>query len=771
MKELEINSYIPDRTYAADTVYVYGVSGSNIVYRWPLAGGLDDPDTIRQTGATISGGVSISTIFAGSKFNLPDGEIYAVVRTHAVNHTYELHRSTDSGATFALVYTFEEGNLLLDRGLTIGYPNGNTLYAMVEYNGNRETDQRILTSTDGITWVQHQVWTTTGGAGVRPFKHIHLIQWNTYKNQFVISVGDDPVESALFLWDGVSAIPAVNVQTLIDTHGFTGAVGAEYRAIDIQITAKAFVWIADNENNLDAKKGIYRCTPQLTNLQKVDLGDARTAEDLSDSFGWTGLIVGDQYLITDSLFDTISDGREFISIYSADIDDFGPGKWREIARHHASQTGKTSGAKNVGFWESNGYIGLCVANQGGMTDAVGTSITRLSDKNWEDFIVGSEVTKNGMTFQQLHAPSICPVRFVNDSGSDSNNGETPANAWQTWNKVVVGGDVPYGAAVVLDSAALSHTLTTGFHNVAPPSGIPNPTIDEVLIDVVGRGLTDTVISYPDRSSPNVYGFYNDETTVHMAFKDFTLYDAEPDQGIAVRSNSQLHVLRCKLGDENSKRTGLRLGANARDSYAHCSQIVNDDTDDTNIYYTVDVSANWYAYSCLISGAYRCVHRRVDGLTTELHNCVFDKYAGGTAIFGNAGHATGSLKIRNSIFKSGDGVQLQFSVHADVLDDDGMNLYELKNGGSDLGSNTLIADYAEHFVGGEPRDGFLATSDLVGRGELNHLPAYNHTDSNGVAFLTYPSAGWVEITNYTVPDFGDAKKSGAPPTGIIGTMIG
>ena len=430
IKKLKPTGYLPNKSFCSDSEYIYGGSGVNL-YRWPASSVEEsDPDSIRETVYTFDAGVLAIRGWAGSQFNLDDGEIFILTRTGT---DYKLWYSTNSGSSFVESFAFPANILLISRGLVVGYPKGVKTYSIAEYNGSVAADVRLLTTTDPTSaWTTKAEWIVTGSNDA--VRHMHGVSWDRWEKCFWVCVGDNGTESGIIKWDGLQTIPGVAPHVLRDTYNFTAWASTtvsdrKFKTIDVIPTQEHIYWGIDSKSSPDdSQKGIFRSDKNCLAYEQVDLGDARTVS--TSRTMWDFIIVDDQIIATDWIQNDIA-GERYQSVYAAAINRAGAGNWREIGRMYMRSDAATNGTNsNVGFYVNNGLIGLSFSRGSGKGTQEETAICRLGSQ-WIDRKNGPSTINadSGLPHLGLFTDTLHPVYWVKADGDDSNDGYNPSSAF------------------------------------------------------------------------------------------------------------------------------------------------------------------------------------------------------------------------------------------------------------------------------------------------------------------------------------------------------
>lgn len=207
-----------------------GIAGATQV--WPSGGGLDS-----------------TYYYIRSLLELSDGTLLMCVQLTSNSQQAKIIRSTDSGATWTAVYTFQAdpvGSTLLDNyswfedvppavgGTYANCPNNPGVVYMAEYGEGAGATMNILESTDyGATWTSIYQFTD--------IRHIHLIQRDPYTGRMWCGTGDTNTQSRL----GYSTDNGVTF-----TWVFRGENGTEEynraRATFLMFDATYMYWGSDN---------------------------------------------------------------------------------------------------------------------------------------------------------------------------------------------------------------------------------------------------------------------------------------------------------------------------------------------------------------------------------------------------------------------------------------------------------------------------------------------------------------------------------------------
>ena len=446
MKRAIAIDYLPYNCWVADDVYMYGTTSSPAQTLERIAHGSRTQESCHDFGSgnQITNGMLYLT-------DQP-GELFACVKVTASSQYY-LARSTDYGATFSTVYTFTDVNTYMrERALAVGYPGGVRTYAIGEYSTSGSRLLRILTSADGENWTV--ACSVTGGTTGTNIYHWHVIAWNPYTEKWCVGTGDQNAQNCVFTTDDLTLIPNDTAANIVATAGITGASGTQHhRTVDFLFTPEYTYTATDTITGGLADRGVWRWNHALTRGQQVDIGDGRYDSADSRTTMWTG-VHAEGHLLFCSYEQTDVAGKRHIEIYAAEDTKADAGNWREIARVYTRQ-GTTSDAR--GFWYANGTFGICFGKGAGKQTQNETALFRLDDVYTDDFLA----TSPGTAAVPLTIPdTIHPVYWVDvDSGSDGNDGYSPASAWATIDKALKGG-TGTGAVTITSSTAAASYLTT-----------------------------------------------------------------------------------------------------------------------------------------------------------------------------------------------------------------------------------------------------------------------------------------------------------------------
>ena len=208
---------------------------------------------------------------------LSNGDVLLKVTPDSGSAQGEIWRSTDSGATFTLVFTFQAdpvGSTLLHSRSWCEHPTTAGTVFMGEYGEGRGTgtnpgdyaDMRLLKSTDyGATWSAVHTFTD--------IRHVHLVQFDPYEpGRMFVGTGDLNTESDLYLSDDDGA-------TLTNICNGAASEGNynKARQTALGFLEDAIVWGSDNAL-VAGKNPMYRLPRENLLLANGSLDTTPTIE-------------------------------------------------------------------------------------------------------------------------------------------------------------------------------------------------------------------------------------------------------------------------------------------------------------------------------------------------------------------------------------------------------------------------------------------------------------------------------------------------------------
>jgi len=773
LKRLKPTGYIPNKTYCSDSQYIYGGSGISF-YKWPASSvESTDPSTTRETSHTFPAGELTQRGWAGAQFGLDDGEIFIVTKNAS---DYKLWYSVDFGDTFTESLAFPTDILLISRGLVVGYPGGVKTYAITEYNGSANVDCRVLITTDPTSsWTTKASWTVDGVSNI--IRHIHGINWDQWEKCFWICTGDSGLESGIIKWDGITTIPDATPVDLRDTHGFkvwasSTATDRKFKTIDVAVTQDHIYWgIDSNSSPDDSQKGIFRSDKNCLAYEQVDIGDARS--DSTSKTMWDFAIVGSQILVTDYIQDDVA-GERYSSVYSAAINRAGAGNWREIARIYMRSDAATNGTNsNVSFHVANGLMGFSFTRGCGKSTQEETALCRLGGE-WIDRPSGTHTMNAvaGLPHLNLFTDTLHPVYWLNEDGSDSNDGGTPATAFATVEGVLSAATakVTYGGRIIVD--ALTETVSDSFDaNWANyPAGTRGYNGESGhRLTVTGAGVDSTTIKAPDPHTQSWVIRLTDGND-KLVVEDCSLYSESTDNSdrfIQPDANgSQCNLLNVHGGTSLLGAAVMRTGsANTEIHYMHQSLLENNGPISGNVS-SIDIDGGGVeAYSCLIKGKYNGVFLRGTSSIFRGYNNAFLDFNSRGVHTSNA-NAAGELTLLGNVFVGSSTATQSFNSGTGGLTKnvDAYNYCEDSPAqGGDAGTNIIDSNLATRFVSSDPELGLLSTSDLL-QASSPWNDFVDHKDYAASEVAEPASIGHLELSSLS-PD-----RSEASGGGIVSSII-
>lgn len=773
IKKLKPTGYLPNKSFCSDSEYIYGGSGVNL-YRWPASSVEEsDPDSIRETVYTFDAGVLAIRGWAGSQFNLDDGEIFILTRTGT---DYKLWYSTNSGSSFVESFAFPANILLISRGLVVGYPKGVKTYSIAEYNGSVAADVRLLTTTDPTSaWTTKAEWIVTGSNDA--VRHMHGVSWDRWEKCFWVCVGDNGTESGIIKWDGLQTIPGVAPHVLRDTYNFTAWASTtvsdrKFKTIDVIPTQEHIYWGIDSKSSPDdSQKGIFRSDKNCLAYEQVDLGDARTVS--TSRTMWDFIIVDDQIIATDWIQSDIV-GERYQSVYAAAINRAGAGNWREIGRMYMRSDAATNGTNsNVGFYVNNGLIGLSFSRGSGKGTQEETALCRLGSQ-WIDRKNGPSTINadSGLPHLGLFTDTLHPVYWVKADGDDSNDGYNPSSAFASVEGVLSASTakVTYGGRLMVDGVTetISDSFDANWFNYPAGTKGYNGESGHPLT-VTGAGKDSTVLKASDPHF-QAWAIRLDDATAQLSFEDCSIYTESTDSSdrfIQVNADgSQCNLLGVSAGTASLGAGVMRTGtSNTATSYIHQSFLQNNGPISGNVAALDIDGGNVECYSSLIKGKYNGVFLRGSSAGFEAYNSTFldfDSRGVNTSNSNNSGKLTlvGNVFVGSSsstqAFNSGTG-----SLTRNV---DANNYCEDAPGQSgDVGTNIVSTDLASRFANSNPEDGLILGSDLLQASALWN-DYIDHKDYAGNEYTEASSIGHLELSTLS-PDRSSSAGAGTPRANV------
>lgn len=458
---------------------------------------------------------------------------------------YKLYRTTDSGASWSLVYTAPFSNLrmLTDRSVCVAELSGMTVIFFGEYNingsrvaGSTNDAVRLLRSDDlGTTWSEVTRWNTDGTT--RNIRHIHCVKQSP-DGYIYVATGDADQESSIYRWDGVTPWP-VNVTpvNLVQSGGLKNVQGRQrWRAVDILFKDEYMWWMPDTNSGSSGdgtEIGIWRMNSNLD--ESTSLRITTCNSPAVGHAGWLGVWVGNrQVWVTGA--DAVTSGYAYSGIITSNE------SLTEYEMVGAFRTKIVAGGVTpYSLSEINSNIYYSASNPSGKgLDA--TSVFVISENDY----IGNFSTRK--LLETVH-----PVYWVSSSGSNSNDGLKPASPFLTIDYAVSGDRMTHGGRLQL-LTSIDHNggdITPKFNANAQPGDSVEPA------QIQGFGATKTkVTGLATMSAAQMVNMIADNS-IKLEIKDLTWRCLKNVRVFdAIRANNALYFSRAIVGEPLVANTAL-----------------------------------------------------------------------------------------------------------------------------------------------------------------------------------------------------------------------
>lgn len=762
MKTLKAVGYQPMIFLAADATYSY-YHITRTLYR--IARGAEIASTDGGTqGVQYASGDSIERLWVTDAA----GELF--LQLLESDGTRTLRRSGDYGDTFTTVHTFQTDSSLLERGLTVGYPGGTRTLVWVEYTTSTGTPNITMrTSTNGEAWTT--VWTVRGGTGssTREWRHFHGITWDQWEECFWIYTGDantNNTDCMILKWDGVTSLTTNTGAAALEGLGFTVLYGSvRYRTVDVIPTRDHIYWGCDGTSTaggiVAGDKGIWRASKTLTNVQRLDLGDARydpVSGAASRSTMWTGAFVqdpsradGEGHVLISTSMNTEVAGQRFESIFMAHTDDASVDKWREVGRIYTRHTNtnvlRAFNAQGQDIW--------CSFTRGAGKGTQGeTAHMRLDyDRDFKTDPTGNLTTVEGMSYIPHLIPPMHPVFWVDiTSGDDATGtGKRPGAAWKTFDKALnqqVTALITWGSGVVVSAGTdtIAERFSLAWNNYPTTNGYNGENTHPVWI--MGEGIDNTIINCTTTTLLSNYLLRLANATDVLVLDNLSLYSNHTNSDARViepnAAGSTVYVRDSHIGTTSAQAAALRSGTAVntinRAFRSRLSQGRTSGATSAAVHIDGVAGGGFYGFACILEG-YSAATADDDGTLLELHNCLLRDFHSIGAQVGT-GNTTGTFKALNTVFvDAGTSTGTSYDSRSIAVLDVRANAYTVAPAQvADQGTNgqVLITAVSE-FTDGDPLSGLLDSSQLIAAGRGSGALA----DYVGASFKQPASIGHLE----------------------------
>ncbi len=525
--------WYPDAILASDGAYLYGAysASTDTIVRYPVGSHTATQCAVPSAGLAIKHIATTSTpglIFIHVDPGTGSGDIY---------------RSTDYGATCALVYQMGSRNQaapisgsrsanvrwLSNRSFCEATIGGAQVLFMGEYNagtsrtiGGANDAVCLLKSTNaGVTWTIAAEWNTDGNTtyndvanGGNYVRHIHAVMYNAIDSNVYVFFGDqgsvsgvaNNVQSGFIQWNGMAALTSNALLSTYTGTGLKNLTGTQLsRSCDAIFEPDGIYIMTDAINNASSTEwtsGVYKFAYDLASWTRVD----KSILEVHNRSGRMGIKhTNGNHIWLDAIENgNTTAGAYFTSLYTSNLD-------------------KTFFARNA----------VMRSKTGGVTfDPV--ALFAVGQRLYVACTPGNGIGKSGTTVVQPDVTlswngerpdTISPVYWVDkDLGTDDATttsrilrGNGPgADAFKTLNYALTGSRVPHGARVILGAGTYSEATSIN------PVFLTTLADTTEYVNVSGAGKELTVVGNAQAASNWLFGPVSGSVLQHWDFQDLRL---------------------------------------------------------------------------------------------------------------------------------------------------------------------------------------------------------------------------------------------------------
>ena len=456
-----------------------------------------------------------------------------------LSNVRKLFRTADGGATFAFIQNFNTGiaaSGLLSARSVCQTPNGDLYYVDYNVNSSRTpggTNDRVSVnkSTDlGLNWSAVAVFNTDGVKS--DLRHFHSIRYNSHNGFLYLQCGDGDLDSGIIMWNPATTLPSnTPISQMTQSADLkTYQYGQTGRGVDMLFEGDNIYWLVDLDTNGNgAITGFYTAKADLTGVKRI----SSALTKCPNLAGWYGAKMPSGHQVWVSGTDVAGSNEKYSGIFCTNKEK----TKMDLVGKFCCLTGASTivpyGLEVVG---SVAYYSA--SNPAGKT-AEATAGFYLMDEDYRS------------TEAYSSPDTIHPVYWVNKAtGSNSNNGHTPALAFQTISYAVTGNRIPISSTVIIQDT---------FYDYNDASAI-DPVINSSLrqgdvripLCIRGYGATKTKITGNSANSYVALALLPTSYNLNIEFKDLTINNAKTNaytgRITTVTGASELIYTRCIVGD-------------------------------------------------------------------------------------------------------------------------------------------------------------------------------------------------------------------------------
>ena len=405
--------------------------------------------------------------------------------------------------------------------------NGVKKIYIYEYNVNQERTMggandpvRILESTDdGATFTPIFTFNTGGGGSNHQMKHGHCVAQNPRTNQIIFGGGDSGAAGTAFAgqslicWDGVSPFPPNNTppEDFENFNGFNSKANVpETRTLSILFDDTGDFYTATDATSAGDAAGIWQWASDLSYSTQLDdqiLG-------FSNKTMWYGTQKDGIHYWTDDVGATTIASNGAYKIYASSTPS-DPGSYKIIGEFTVEES-----VSNPGYVKNSSVLAIFFAG-----DKLVISAPSVPGKSYNNTAI-IDVTNEEWKGQ---VDILAPAFYIDPlNGSDTNNGWFPGSPWLTLGKALRSGGVTHGSSVnILNKTPLteSNFVALNFNGYSDPGAGSGPKGAPVQVRGKGRDVS----SFTVNDNNNTFFFNEEKHTLEifdMNIKNTKLGDSD-----------------------------------------------------------------------------------------------------------------------------------------------------------------------------------------------------------------------------------------------------